>query len=360
MSYTPRNAATKGPIPSGFCEVGSCGYCRKGDCPCSCHTKTSGARVNVADTAVPHEAVPGSKAGTEGALLDSRPGQPAPASDIKPGLHFDLDERIYHSHPTSLSVSGAKKLLPPSCPAKFKAARDAGEEHSDAFDFGKCAHKLILGKGTEIAVAPFEDWRTKAAREFKAEAHAEGKSPILALDYAKAKALADSVAAHPLASVLFSGGEAEVSAFWTDPETGVECRARFDYLPEVVDGKRLVVPDLKTAFSAHPVEFGRAAAKFHYAMQDAWYTDACRAVGLDPDPAFVFVTVEKEAPYIVTVGQLRSEDKRLGRGLNDKARRIYRECVRTGQWPTYASPNEVAEIRLPAWHINEYEEWLQS
>ena len=33
---------------------------------------------------------------------------------IKPGLHFDLPESDYHADLTTLSVSGAKKLLPPS------------------------------------------------------------------------------------------------------------------------------------------------------------------------------------------------------------------------------------------------------
>lgn len=309
-------------MTSGYCQAGNCEFCRMDGCEHGCHAPAEG--------------------------------------DIKPGLHFDLDEAIYHSHPTSLSVSGAKKLLPPSCPAKFKAALDGGEEHKAVFDQGKVAHTLVLGKGASIAVAPFADWRTAVAREFKQQAYDDGLTPILAVDYAKAKQLADSVLSHPIASALFTGGEAEVSAFWTDPATGVDCRARFDYLPEPVKGKRLIVPDLKTALSAHPGEFGRAAAKFHYAMQDAWYSDALKALDLDPDPAFVFVTVEKEPPYIVTVGQLRAEDKRLGRGLNDKARRIYRECMANDHWPAYTAPNEIAEISLPHWHHTEYEEYLLS
>ena len=281
-------------------------------------------------------------------------------SEIKPGLHFDLPESEYHSHPTSLSVSGAKKLLPPSCPAKFKAALDGPEEHNANFDYGKCAHALVLGKGADIEVAPFEDWRPKAAREFRAEAYANGKTPILAAEYEKAKTLAASVASHPIAAALFTGGEAEVSAFWTDPATGVSCRARFDYLPEAVAGRRLVIPDLKSALSAHPEEFGRSAGRFHYAMQDGWYCDAAKALDLDPDPAFLFVAVEKEPPYIVTVGQLRDEDKRLGRALNDRARRIYRECVESESWPTYTQPDEIAEIALPSWHHYQYEEFLNA
>lgn len=280
----------------------------------------------------------------------------ATGGDLKPGLHFDLPEADYHAQRASLSVSGAKKLLPPSCPAKFKAALELGEEHRAQFDFGKVAHALALGKGADFDVAPYEDWRSKAAREFRDEAYAAGRTPILAADHAKAVELAAAVAAHPLAGALFTGGEAEVSAAWTDRATGVNCRARFDYLPEQVDGKRLLIPDLKTALSAQPGEFGRSAGRFHYAMQDQWYTDAARALGLDDDPAFLYVVVEKDPPYIVTVGQLREEDKKLGRALNDKARRIYAECLDTDTWPAYTQPDEIAEIALPVWHHNDYEE----
>lgn len=277
-------------------------------------------------------------------------------TELKTGLHFDVPEDDYHAQRDSLSVSGAKKLLPPSCPAKFKAALEIGEEHKATFDFGKVAHALVLGKGADFEVAPYEDWRSKAAREFRDDAYEAGRTPILATDHAKALALAEAVRAHPLAGALFTGGEAEVSASWTDPATGVECRARFDYLPEKVNGRRLLIPDLKTALSAQPSEFGRAAGRFHYAMQDQWYTDAARALGIDDDPAFLFVVVEKEPPYIVTVGQLREEDKKLGRALNDKARRIYAECVATDTWPAYTQPDEIAEFALPVWHHNDYEE----
>jgi len=277
-------------------------------------------------------------------------------SELAHGLHFDLPEVDYHGQRDSLSVSGAKKLLPPSCPAKFKASLEGGEEHKATFDFGKVAHALVLGKGADFEVAPYEDWRSKAARDFRDDAYADGRAPILATDHAKAQALAASVAAHPLAGALFSGGEAEVSAAWIDPATGVHCRARFDYLPEKVKGKRLLIPDLKTALSAQPGEFGRSAGRFLYAMQDQWYTEAAIALGLDDDPAFLFVTVEKDPPYIVTVGQLREEDKKLGRALNDKARRIYAECTATDTWPAYTQPDEIAEIALPVWHHNDYEE----
>jgi hypothetical protein len=98
-------------------------------------------------------------------------------TDIKPGLYDGLDEAEYHGHKGSVSVSGAKKLLPPSCPAIFKHERDQGQQQRDVFDFGKAAHKEALGVGPELVVVDADNWMTKAAKEAKAAAYADGSVP---------------------------------------------------------------------------------------------------------------------------------------------------------------------------------------
>lgn len=272
----------------------------------------------------------------------------------EPGLYDGLKAEDYHRHHDWLSVSGAKKLLKPSCPAKFKASQGV-EEHKPHFDLGKAAHTRVLGDGEEVVVVDAPDWRGKDAREQRDAAYAAGKVPILAADNEVIDAMAASLAAHDIAPLLFAKGKAEQSAFWVDPDSGVQLRARFDWLPDVVDGKRLIIPDLKTAVSSEPDEFARAAARFHYAMQDAHYSEAATALGLDPDPAFLFVVIEKEAPHVVTVGQLTEADKILGHRMNHAARTVYHQCLATDAWPGYVTG--IADISLPVWHHNTYEEY---
>lgn len=272
---------------------------------------------------------------------------------IKNGLHFDLSDRDYHGQHQALSASGAKLLLPPSCPAKFKWALD-NPRHSDAFDFGTVAHRLILGKGSEIVPLDYDSFRTKDAKAAQAAVRAEGKTPILANEYDRAVDLAAAVNAHPEARLLFSDGEPEVSAFWTDEETGIQRRARFDWLRNVTEGRRLLIGDLKTARSSEPTEFGKACADYGYAIQAANYIDAVRALDLDPDPAFLFVAVEKEPPYVVTVGQLDDDSLAVGRYLLRKAIRLFAECVERDDWPGYAQG--VTELSLPYWFTNRHEE----
>jgi hypothetical protein len=108
------------------------------------------------------------------------------------------------------------------------------------------------------------------------------------------------------------------------------------------------VPDLKTTDSSEPTEFGRLIAKWGYPLQYAFYTQALQMLGIDDDPAFVFVAVEKDAPYCLTVGELGEQDKLLGRGLAAHARYIYRECMASGEWPEYA--DEVVTFETPAYH----------
>lgn len=271
----------------------------------------------------------------------------------KPGLYPDLDDATYRDQHEWLSVSGAKKLLPPSCPAKFKASIGV-EEHKPQFDVGKAFHALVLGAGATVAVADFMDWRSKGAREFRDAAYAEGKVPLLVADFELVTAMAAAVKAHDVAPLLFQGGAAEVSAFWVDDETGVPCKARFDYLPEKQPGRRLIVPDLKSAVSADPGEFSRAAARFGYVMQQVHYSNALRHLGIDPDPAFLFVVVEKDPPHLVNVGQFtEATDINATTAALDKALRLYRECLATDTWPGWPG---VTSLTLPTWHLYALEE----
>lgn len=286
---------------------------------------------------------------------------------IKPGLHYDLPEEDYHSSHEWLSASGMRMLLPPNCPAKFKA--QGTSKITRDIDFGLAAHKILLGKGVDLVVVKkttrdkqvvdADDYATKSAQEHRDAIRAEGKLPILAHALDKATAMAEVAAEHPLAAALFSNGQSEVSAFWTDPATGVQCRSRFDYLPEKVEGRRLIVPDYKTAASAERDKFAKSAAEYGYHIQEAHYSDSLVALGIDDDPAFLFVVQEKEPPFLINVIPLHEDAARLGRALADRARRIFRECAETDIWPGYTPDNEIAEpVELPGYYTYRAEEYV--
>jgi hypothetical protein len=205
-------------------------------------------------------------------------------------------------------------------------------------------------------VVDADGWRTNAAKAARQEAREAGATPLLADDHALVQEMAEAVRQHPLAAKLLEpgSGKAEQSLFWQDKETGVWCRCRADWLRHKVEGRRLVVVDFKTARSAHPDKFAKSAMDYGYHQQASWYLDGVRAVGLDDDPAFVFVIVEKERPHLVSVVELDEPSLSVGMNLNRFARYIYADCLHTGKWPGY-SP-EVEMVGLPAWYLRQHDE----
>ena len=272
------------------------------------------------------------------------------------GVYYDMPASVYHAQHDWLSWSRMKYLLPPSTPAHFKASLRQGEERKRTFDLGKVVHTLTLGDGDEYEVVQAlnkaketydaRDYVPVSAQADRDRIYAEGKVPILRCELDDAQAMATAVRDHPTAGALLNqSGRPEVSLFWVDEATGVKCRARVDWLPDAQEGRRLVIADLKTAVNASVQEFSSAAAKFGYFGQRQHYIDGIRALGIDADPAWVFVVVEKSDPWLVNVAQyVTPEDLRLGRKAVDHCRRLYRDCLAADDWPGYGTGVNTIEI----------------
>lgn len=274
---------------------------------------------------------------------------------------YDLPAEVYHADPVqggSLSSTGARKLLPPSCPALYKAWADNPEEHKRAFDLGQAAHAEVLGMGRPLRVIDAADYKTTAAQQAKKDAYAANETPVLVREYEQVKAMAAAIRAHPIASALFdpASGQPEQTLIWR--EHGIWRRAMLDWLPNPpAEGQRLIVPDYKTAISVEPGDLRKAMDRHQLHLQDAWYRDGVRALGLDGgrlDPAFVFVFQMKTPPYLVTVAQPDPDAQLWGSRMNRHAIDIYRRCTTTGQWPGYA--DGVVSLELPVWTTRELED----
>lgn len=266
----------------------------------------------------------------------------------------------------SLSASGAKLLLPPSCPAKFEWWRDHPEDRatSDAFDFGTAVHTMVTGVGpAHITVTalnkdgvPVTDWRTTAAKDEARAIRAAGGVPLLLKDAERVTAAVDKLWAHPLGRRLFDcPGTPEATMVWPDEETGVWRRARPDRLPDSTMA-RLVVPDLKTCDSADPRACEKATWNFGYHRQAATVLDGLAALEVDNDAAFVLVFLEKTPPYCVTVVEPDEDELEAGREQNRRALRLYADCVEAGRWPEYS--DEVITASMPRWAKYEMDEVL--
>lgn len=264
-------------------------------------------------------------------------------------IELSMPEAEYHARP-ELSSTGARRIL--ESPAKFQWARMHPEPPKAAFDLGTAVHSKVLGVGAPTVAIPDEVLAsngavsTKAAKEWIEQARAEGKTPVKADVAAQVDAMAESVLAN--ARPLFEqDGHAEASLFATDPETGVELRARFDYLAPVgVDLK-------STGKTASPAAWPRTVFDLGYDVQQEHYQHIRRLIEGEPHP-FVFVAVETTPPYLVGLHQLDREFVEIGAAKARRARQIYAECLTTGNWPGY--PTEIGLVPPPMWAVYDYQD----
>jgi len=253
----------------------------------------------------------------------------------------DMPDEVYHRRP-ELSSTGARLLL--DSPAKFAYAQTHPQPHKQAFDVGHAVHARVLGVGSPVEVLDFDSYRTKAAQDARDAAYAAGLVPMLAKDMGPINGMSEAVLQHPTARVLFEqdGGTPEASLFATDPETGVEMRARFDYFARIgVDFKT-------TAKSASKESFEKTVANFGYDVQEAWYQIVRRIITGEDNP-FVFVVIETEPPHLIGIHQLDVVFRGIGERRARKALETYAECVASGVWPGH--PTDVQLITPPTYYL---------
>lgn len=270
---------------------------------------------------------------------------------------FDLPDDRYHSR-SELSSTGARSLLAEygGSPAKFKY-RQGRESYSSAFDVGKAVHAQVLGTGAQAIAYP-EDVlasngaaSTKAAKEWAESVRAEGMVPMKASDLRPIYGMSEAVLKHPTARPLFEVCEyREVSVF--TPVDGVPSRARFDAISGETP-KGILSVDLKTGDDATKAGFERSVAKWGYDVQESFYEDVYEASEGRPIDEFYFVAVERAAPYEVAVFRLPEVWLEMGKRKAAEARRIYRECSDSGQWPGYDTT--IQFLDPPTWVVFEHE-----
>lgn len=282
---------------------------------------------------------------------DGRLVVPPELQITEPGIYTQMSHDVYHADPVpagSLSRGGARLLLPPSCPALFEWNLMHPAPTRPVFDLGIAAHHLVLGVGPEIVEVKADDWRTNAAKRLRDEAHIARKVPLLTKDYVKVQDMAAALRRHPEASALLDparGGKPEQAMFWIDEATGVWRRSLVDWLPPTPLRGRMILPDYKTALSAHQETWVKSAADYGYDMQAAWIKDAVAAL-LGVEVQIVFILQEKTEPYLVSIAWLDAKAEERGRIRNLRALDLYRECKETGVWPGYQT---IKQVDLPQW-----------
>ncbi len=236
-------------------------------------------------------------------------------------------------------------------PAHYMADKLGVKKDTDALIFGGMFHTLALEPelfDVEYGVLPEGiDKRTTIGKQAFANWQIEnnGKSAIKKEDFDKAQGMAASLRAHTRANSALNGGHAERSVFFhleCSAHGPTLCKSRFDY----VTPNGLIV-DLKTTTDARPDAFSRDCWKYGYHRKAAFYMSAYKAEFKEKAKGFLFVAIEKDAPYAVSVfladeGMIDQGEREYMIDLN-----TYAECIQSNIWPSY--PDEVMAIQLPRW-----------
>ena len=268
---------------------------------------------------------------------------------------YTIPHDEYHRDPCetpSLSSSVAKVLLRQS-PAHAalqhpKLNNNYVNAESSRFDLGTIAHALLLeDDSSRLITIEADDWRTKAAKEARDAARAEGKIPILVKQAAHLLKMVgtarDFLRSSEVGDMTF---KPEQTLAWQ--EAGTWCRARPDWLSD----DHTIICDYKTTDDANPDAFIRQIGRMMYDTQAEFYSRGLEAV-TGKRPLFVFLAQEIDPPYACSLIALSNAYLEIAHAKVERAIKTWGYCLKTGDWHSYT--NRILYAEPPSWAMAEHE-----
>ena len=253
-----------------------------------------------------------------------------------------ISNEEYHADP-AISASQLKTVMqsPYHFWSKYLDPSRTPAIATSAMKLGSLTHCCVLEPdqvSARYGITP--DRRSNAGKALAAEMEASGIEAVTAQEMEQALAMAASVRSNSTVSSLLSNGAAETSHWWDDIATGLRCKCR----PDWFDGETIV--DLKTCQDASPALFAAAVGRFSYQLQAAHYLCGTLA------KRFVFVAVEKSAPYAVGCYELDAEAMVHGSVLRHNSLQRIQDCRAINSWPSYTDDG-IQTLQLPGWALKD-------
>tara|TARA_R100000808_G_C2143531_1_gene151314 strand:- start:177 stop:1055 length:879 start_codon:yes stop_codon:yes gene_type:complete len=277
-------------------------------------------------------------------------------------LLYNQSASDYHAAPGA-SASRLNHLA--RSPAHLRHAIDNPTTPTRAMIVGSATHSAILEPhlfDDEWACLPDGDGRSKEVRQARAElAESFSDDRILKpAEHAMVVGMRDSVLSHETCASLLENCQTEVSAFWHNPEFDVPCKSRIDALPDTNSQFGRAIVDIKTTQDASDRAFSRNLYERGYFRQAAHYLNGVNYLEgyEDGEPnrqernRFIFICVERSAPYCVAVYELDAEALSVGRTHLRHLLAKWKHCFFYNHWPAYVDGNlstQIHKIGLPSW-----------
>jgi hypothetical protein len=170
------------------------------------------------------------------------------------------------------------------------------------------------------------------------EAANEGKQALTSEEYELTTKIRDAVMRHPEAKEIIKSAMTEVSVFWRDPQTDLVMKGRADILTSDC------IYDLKTVEDISPEGFARAAIKYGYDIQAAFYQ-----LGFQM-PKFKFICVTKKPPFEVAIYELDDEWIEAAHVRVREAIEHFDYCVTNNVWKGF----KTQQLPVPKWYAAKY------
>ena len=264
-------------------------------------------------------------------------------------LIYDLDEDTYFKNER---MSNSKLTPLERSGAHFLASLESNDEPTRAQVIGKLIHTMVLEpemvEKRYVLAERKLNFRTKEDKELREKTIAEDKHLVGFDDVCLSRDMDEAINNHLGGSTLLktTEGDSEVSAFWTDEETGIECKGRFDFL-----SKNGFIVDLKTTVDASYDEFQRSITKFKYYRQAAMYMDAYKAITGKKSLGFVIVAVEKTAPFGVACFEI--DDKALEQGRREYKALLHKYKVFKDNNDFHGYSQIIQKVGISRWALDE-------
>ena len=247
-----------------------------------------------------------------------------------------------------VNQSSLKKIL--DSPAHYQAALKFRMIPTPAMEMGTALHCLSLDgeaafngayvkkpEGLSLATKEGKAWKAEAGR--KKVLNTGGKDDpwgsVLGMD----KSLKRLAWFDPAQKDYIKHNE--VSIYWR--EHGIPCKARLDRVL-IEEG---IVLDLKTTDSVEPELFTKKVVGLGYDFQAAFYARAAELAFGKPFK-FIFVCIERKAPYTVDLFEATPEMMEEARYKVDKALQLCAECTESGEWPNREPV--IHQLEYPGWY----------
>lgn len=172
-----------------------------------------------------------------------------------------------------------------------------------------------------------------------------GKTIIKSSWYAKSKATADAVRAHPRVAELLDGAETELSLTWTCPRTGLDMKGRLDICKVV--GTVAQVSDVKDLGSTEPRHVSKRITDLLFYGQAAHYIEGVRQNFPHVETVeYRLIVCEGGGAQDVAVFRLEDDGALYaGEELRNRLLDQLVTCIETDTWPGRFPDEQVIDVQ---------------